>query len=179
MAIKYKKVIILFCILVFTLGTVVPAQAFQWHTTELHYQLGDLSKPTFINGGGKTVTHILTLQHSSGWAYGDNFFFVDYLNDTEEDGFNDGDIYGEIYLNFSLNKIFGQRIGLGPIKDFGILAGLNAGKDAKVLKYLPGVRASWDIGGFDFLNSDFAFYIDDSRGVAAGGGSERERFILH
>jgi len=46
---------------------------------------------------------------------------------------------------------------------------MNLGLDAKVVKYIPGIRASWDIPGFAFLNTDLAFYIDDSSGVAEGG----------
>ena len=34
------------------------------------------------------------------------------------------------------------------------------------MKYLPGVRVSWDLPGFRFLNTDFAAYLDESRGLA-------------
>ncbi len=47
-----------------------------------------------------------------------------------------------------------------------------AGGGAKVLKYLPGLRVSWDLPGFLFLNSDLTAYIDDNIGVAGGGAPE-------
>ena len=90
------------------------AAAFEWSTTELHYQYGNLDTPAFA-GGGNAETHILTFQHASGWKYGDNFTFIDFIDDSKDDGFNDTDIYGETYFNFSLSKIFGTKAGIGPI----------------------------------------------------------------
>ena len=70
--------------------TAPPVQAADWSTTELQLQYGTLDVP-FV--GGDTDTLTVTLQHASGWKYGDNFFFVDWLmadNDTR-------DVYGEWY----------------------------------------------------------------------------------
>ncbi len=143
------------------------ANAFDWSITELHYQFGNLDAP--FRGGRDSETNILTFQHADGWKYGDNFIFVDFLHDEDDDGFNDDDVYGEVYFNFSLSKILGTKVGYGPIKDIGVLAGLNMGLDSEVIKYLPGVRLSWEIEGFAFLNTDMAFYIDDSNGLSSGG----------
>lgn len=133
----------------------------------MHYQFANLDAP--FRGDRDSETHILTFQQASGWKYGDNFIFIDFLHDADNDGFNDDDIYGEVYFNFSLGKILDTKIGQGPIKDIGILAGLNMGLDSEVIKYLPGIRVSWDISGFAFLNTDLAFYIDDSNGLSSGG----------
>lgn len=150
------------------LGAAGEAAAWQWHTTELHYQRGRLAAPAFA-GGARSDTHILTLQHASGWGFGDLFAFVDFLDDRDNDGFNDNDAYGELYANFSLGKLTGQPVGFGPVADVGLLAGVNASRDAKVRKWLPGLRLSWDLPGFAFLNTDFTLYLDDSEGVAGGG----------
>ena len=144
------------------------AQAADWSTTELHYQYGHLRAPEFA-GGASASTHILTLQHASGWAFGDVFFFVDSLHDKKQDTINDHDLYGELYVNFSLDKLLGRPVAFGAVKDVGLLAGFNAARDAKVRKYLPGVRLSWDAPGFAFLNTDFTAYLDDSQGVREGG----------
>jgi nucleoside-specific outer membrane channel protein Tsx len=145
----------------------IQSWASDWSTTELLYQNGRLDAPTFA-GGGTHRTTVFTLQHASGWKYGDNFFFIDHLNDGHPDGFDDGDFYGEIYLNFSLGKIASKQVGVGAIKDVGLIAGVNADADANVLKYLPGIRLSWDVPGFAFLNSDITAYIDRSDGVRVG-----------
>ena len=143
------------------------AQSSDWSKTEILYQQGKLVTPNFA-GGGEYSTTVITLQHASGWKYGDNFFFVDHLNDNNQDSFDDIAFYGEIYLNFSLGKILAKSISAGPVKDVGLVFGVNADSDANVMKYLPGIRLSWDAPGFAFLNSDFTAYIDDNDGVRAG-----------
>jgi nucleoside-specific outer membrane channel protein Tsx len=155
--------------LVFLLA-IPAAHGADWSATEFQYQHGVLASPAFA---GKTdaATNIYTLQHASGWGFGDVFFFIDNLHDSRQDGanFNDNDYYGELYVNFSLGKLSGKKVGAGPIRDVGLLLGINAGRDAKVRKYLPGIRLSWDIPGFAFLNTDFTAYLDDSAGAARGG----------
>jgi len=86
----------------------------RWSRIESQFQFGNLDSPSFASGQTSS-TNILTLQHASGWKYGDNFFFVDIIDDEIEDGFNNNDVYLEWYANFSLGKILGRRIGCVPI----------------------------------------------------------------
>ncbi len=159
------------------LSTTAPAM--DWSVNEIQYQRGNLKAPSFAGGGGQSMTDIVTVQHASGWGIGDLFFFVDFLNDSRKDGFNDRDYYGELYANFSLGKITGNPVGFGPVKDIGVIAGINKSGDAKVLKYLPGVRLSWDAPGFAFFNTDLTAYIDRSEGVAKGGApTENNSYML-
>jgi nucleoside-specific outer membrane channel protein Tsx len=149
------------------------AMAADWSNTEVHLQLGSLRRPTFA-GGGKEATAIVTIQHASSWKWGDNFFFIDFLDSKDEDDFNDTDVYGEVYSNFSLGKITGKEIGVGPIRDVGVLLGVNFGFDANVLKFQPGLRLSWNIPGFTFLNTDFRAYIDANQGISSGGAPKED-----
>ncbi len=144
--------------------------ALDWSVTELHFQHGNLAVPTFA-GDGYEQTFILTLQHASGWKYGDNFFFVDYIED--EFG-RDDNFYGEVYLNFSLGKIFAREFSYGPIKDIGFVLGYNEDDEANVKKYLPGIRLAFDLPGFSFFNLDITSYIDDSEGVSSGGAPRED-----
>ena len=48
-----------------------PAYALDWSRTELHFQYGNLAVPTFA-GSGDAEHYIYTVQHASGWKYGDN-----------------------------------------------------------------------------------------------------------
>lgn len=154
-----------------------PATAADWSNTELHIQIGNLDVPSFA-GGGDSDHVIYTLQHASGWKYGDNFFFIDVL-DGDRAGFQDFDMYGEWYTNFSLGKITGKPVGRGLVKDVGIILGFNWAADANVKKYLPGVRLSLDLPGFAFANLDITAYLDDSEGVASGGApSEDNSFMI-
>lgn len=131
------------------------AYCFDWTTTELHYQQGNLKQPFSRR---TAETSIVTLQHANGWRYGDNFLFVDTAKPQGEKV----DYYAEYYGNLSLGKITGKDLSIGPISDFGVLMGVNWAPNPGVLKYLPGLRLSWDLPGFAFLNSDFTAYIDVS-----------------
>jgi len=154
------------------------AAALQWQTNELHYQRGTLAAPAFV-GGTRSDTDILTLQHASGWGFGDLFFFADYLDDRYTDGFNDGDLYSELYVSVSPGKLADTPVGVGPINDIGLLAGINYARDARIRKYLPGIRLSWELPGFTFFNTDLTLYIDDSAGTAGGGApAEDDSYML-
>lgn len=148
---------------------------FQWQTNEIHFQYGSSFEEAFAPSATKQDTYIFTLQHADGWKYGDNFVFVDF-SDSQRTGF---DLYTELYSNFSLGKITASNVSFGPISDVGFITGINYAKHAKVLKYLPGIRLSWDIPYFAFFNTDVTAYVDDSRGVANGGAPrETDSFMV-
>lgn len=140
--------------------------AFTFSTTEIQFQLGKLDNP-FRDGTGKfskSWTPIVTLQHASSWAFGDVFFFIDFLDDRRNDitNFNDKDAYGEFYGYFSSSKLLGVNYGDGLIKDVGVVAGINAGADANYRSWLPGGYIDWKVPGFAFFRTQFTAVIDDS-----------------
>lgn len=141
------------------------AQFFEYQSNAVLLKYSDRYEIPFTGETDQENGVIFTFQHADGWKYGDNFGFVDF-SDKDQTG---SDIYGEFYANFSLGKMTGKHVGFWRVKDMGILAGINAGRETKLLKWLPGFRLSWDVPGFAFLNTDFTLYIDDSRGAAAGG----------
>ncbi|GAP76600.1 nucleoside-binding outer membrane protein [Pseudoalteromonas sp. SW0106-04] len=154
----------------------MPAVAANWSQTQLHVNYGDFKNPF---SGQKADTSVVSLQHASAYDYGDNFFFIDVIHDDLDDGYQDSDFYGEWYSNFSLSKISGENISAGPLKDVGFVMGFNAAGDAKVLKYLPGVKLDWQVDGFDFFSTLVTAYIDDSDGVSAGGApTESDSWML-
>ncbi len=160
-------------IVLFALALVAqPASAAIWSNTELHIQIGTLDLP--YTGGLDSSTTIFTLQHASGWKYGDNFFFFDVISQD-----NNYETYGEWYSYFSFRKMAGKEEMKGRLKDVRFIAGFNWAPDAEVIKYLPGIGLSWNVPGFAFLNTDFTLYIDDSLGVAAGGApSEDDSWMI-
>lgn len=144
--------------------------------TEFHLQAGKLLNP-FEKKSEQSL--VLTVQQASRWKLGDSFFFLDYVVDREKDGFNDRDFYAEWYPTFSIGKLQQSDTSLGLISDIAIIAGINMGGDSKVLKFLPGFRASWDIPGFLFLNTDLTAYIDRNFGVKNGGApKEGHSFVF-
>ena len=139
--------------------------------TEFHLQLGNIANP-FTDTQNGTV--VVTFQNAAQWSWGDHFMFFDYTADGGNDGFNEKGLWGEWYPSLSLGKISGSRVGFGPIRDFAVLGGVNYGAHGRILKYTPGVRASWNIPGFVFLNTDFARLVDASSGVDGGGAPATE-----
>lgn len=139
--------------------------------TEFHFQYGDLLNPFAAE---ENWTFVLTLQQASQWKYGSSFYFIDIVDDGGNDGFNERVAYGEWYPTLSFGKLTGRKVGAGPLADVGLIAGLNMGTAAKVVKYLPGVRLSWSVPGFVFLNTDVMLYLDDSSGIAGGGAPKTD-----
>lgn len=137
-------------------GLQIPSASAQM---EFQYQRGNLLNPFTGKFHG---TNILTFQHAGGWKLGGTFFFIDFSDDGEADGFNDLDFYGEWYPTLSFSKLIGQQVKLGPIADISFLGGVNYGGDANIFKLLPGVQLSWKIPGFIFVNTDFSTILDYS-----------------
>lgn len=135
-----------------------------WSLTELHLQYGSFKIPDF-SGGGHVDAFVTTLLHASSWGAANIFFFVD-LQSMEG---GNSDVYSEAYAGLSLGKLSGRKIGIGRIKDVQVRFGINVAADAKVRRYLPGIRLVWDVPGFQYLNTDFSAFLDDSRGLAGGG----------
>lgn len=147
----------------FSIITPQYADSAKWSDTEIQLQYGKLKVPEFA-GGGKKSTAIATFQHSSGWEYGDNYFYID-ISATDENH----DIYGEWYSGLSFNKITNKKVGISCIDDIGLVFGLNCGADSNVRKFLPGGYISWKLPGFSFLKTKFMWYIDDNDGIRSGG----------
>ena len=132
--------------------------------TEVQFQFGRFDKPVF-NGGGKRNAVVLTLQYAGGWRFGDIFGFADFQN--FDDG--DSDLYGELYFGFNYGKMTGRKLSWGPIRDIGLRMGVNWDVQKNIRKLLPGLRLSWKVPGFRYLNTDFYAYLGVSGGLASGG----------
>ena len=157
------------------LVALLATQTAAFSQTEFHLQYGKHKNPF---SAATQQTFVFTVQQAAGWKLGDSFFFIDYLDDDERDGFNDRDFYGEWYPTLSLGKLANKELRVGPIRDFALIAGVNVGGDANVVKYLPGLRASWDLPGFLFLNTDLTAYIDDNIGGEGSAPQTDNSFLL-
>ncbi len=133
---------------------------------EFQYQYGNILNPFSAVGA---PTRIFTLQHAGRWRAGSSFFFLDYMSDGVEDGFNDRDLYGEWYPTLSLGSLTGGGAAFGPASDVRLVAGVNLGIQPKVVKYVPGVELGWKVPGFVFVNTLFGAFVDASSGIEAGG----------
>lgn len=147
-----------------------PASAEIWGKTEVQLQaLGELEQ---VGTGGTADTTIITFTHAGGWEYGDNFFFVDHSRYSVNNDANflvedSSAFYGEWYSNFSLGAITGNKISFGPVKDVGIVAGLNFAPEVDSMWVLPGVSFSLDLPGFAFAQVNVTGYMHQGGGSAS------------
>lgn len=138
------------------------ARADNFATTEIQLLYGDGFK-LGRDGFSGTERLTATLEHFSTWAYGDNFFFVDYNRDFDGAG-SKTDEYGEYWGHLSASKIFGFDFGNSIIRDVNLGFGINAGTDLTILAYGP--RVDFNIPGFNVLTLGFYGYnnVDDPFG---------------
>lgn len=90
----------------------------------------------------------LTLEHASGWVWGDMFGFVDFShfhNSGEETA-----VYGEITPRLSLSWLTDSAWSAGPISDTLLVVSYEAGRgDVETL--LAGAGVNLEVPGFSFL----------------------------
>jgi nucleoside-specific outer membrane channel protein Tsx len=161
-----KKVLVTFAFASLLASSTLSAET--WSSTAAYLQLGELE---LAGTGGNADVTVFTLEHSGGWEYGSNFFFIDHSrysvnkNSTNFPVDDSSEFYGEWYSNFSLGAITGNEIKFGLVKDIGLIAGVNMAPEVDSMWLLPGVRFSLDLPGFTFAQVDFTSYIHQ------GGGS--------
>lgn len=112
----------------------------KWSTFSLSYLYGEDYEV------GEPERQVLTAEHASGHSWGDNFFFIDHLTDSEDGVSN----YLELSPRISLSAITGADLQLGFIKDF-YLAGTWEGSDA-FNNYLLGAGVGLAVPGFKYFN---------------------------
>lgn len=122
-----------------TLGVsnLVSAGAANWSSTNVQYLYGKNYEL------GDDTRSIVTLEHVSGWKYGDNFFFVDITNPDREGTLTTTEFYGELSPRLSLGSITGQDLSFGPIKDALITTTLEMGEGFH--NYLYGLAVDLNI----------------------------------
>src|SRR3990167_1889495 len=131
---------------ILALGAGGPALAADWSSTNAQFLNGDdFIIPGVADGIEKSI---LTLEHASGWKYGDNFFFVDVINGDADDM----ELYGEFSPRLSFGKLNDWKPD-GFVKDVLLASQWNFGKDdaGNVSAYLVGV-------GFDLAVPGAAFF---------------------
>jgi len=97
---------------------------------------------------------IFTFEHANGWAYGDNFFFMDVSNPDE----TGTAYYSEFSPRISIGKMTGKDLSMGIVKDVTIALTQEMGQGLRATLY--GIGLPLDVKGFAF--SDVNFYIRQS-----------------
>jgi nucleoside-specific outer membrane channel protein Tsx len=121
-----------------------PALAAIWSSTNMQYLYG-----SGYELASSEDASIITLEHASGWKYGDNFFFFDIFQPFDKDN----DIYGEWHPRLSFGKMTGNSWAFGPVKDVLVATELNVGTAWRA--YLYGAGFDLDLPHFAFFSVNF------------------------
>lgn len=136
-------------------GWTAPAAAADWSATSawgLHgsdFELGEADRD------------IVRIEHADGWAYGDNYFFFDMVMPESADSGTGTSVYGEVVPRFSLGKLSGRNLGVGPVKDWLLTVALNSGTDFRA--YLYGASVDLNVPGFTYFQ--FNAYVRDDKSL--------------
>ena len=135
------------------------AGAAAWQSTNFQYLWGfnfkSLETLTSKDNNRSTVT----IEHADGWKYGDNFFFFDITNPSDDDVF----VYGEISPRLSLGKISGKDLSAPFLKDVLLAGTYEVGSTVGgegFHSYLYGIGLSLDLPKFNF--ADLNLYVRNS-----------------
>jgi len=90
---------------------------------------------------------IITLEHASGWSFGDLYTFCDL---SLKEGDNDDDLYCEATPRFSWNKITGKSVSYGLLKDVLLAFQTEQGEDG-IGRYSYGVGVDLNLPYFKFF----------------------------
>lgn len=115
----------------------------RWSSTNLQYHYG-----TDYELGDEERT-LITLEHASGWKYGDNFFFVDITNPDRTGDQTQTAFYGEISPRLSFGKMTGKDLSAGIIQDFLITSTMEMGDGFHT--YLYGLAVDLKLPKFNFF----------------------------
>lgn len=124
------------------------AQDVLFSTTEIQLHHGD-GYHLGRNGFDTTARSMVRLENFTLFDVGDSYFFVDLFYDHEGPG-READHYGEVWAHLN-GGLFGLDLPAdGFVADIGPGLGLNHSTDFLVLA--PGVRAKFNVPGFDWLS---------------------------
>jgi len=103
----------------------------------------------------------MTLEHANGWAYGENFAFLDIIN-RDDIG---TEYYGEFYPRLSLSKMTGKKPSNNLFKDFSLVAGFNLSNQPKsdpFKAYLLGAGVAFHVPNMDYFQIDILAFKSDN-----------------
>ncbi|OHC29005.1 MAG: nucleoside-binding outer membrane [Pseudomonadales bacterium RIFCSPLOWO2_02_FULL_63_210] len=138
-----------------------------WQDNSLTYLYGDNFQRLNFNGEEQPSQTTFTFEHASGWAWGDVFYFLDYVradNVQSRGSFANGSFeqddknsfyYMEFSPRVSLSWLTGQDLSVGPLKDVKAAFTYEKGEGGPGTEnYLYGLGFDWDVPGFAYLKTN-------------------------
>ncbi len=148
---------LLIALLLFIAPVGTQSSAEEFSTTNLQLLSGsNFHDPFYGNNTSGGAMSTLTLEHFGTWAYGDNYFFVDFLsgsfvNFAGQPAGKQSRIYGEWAPRLSLSKLFAQDLSSEMFKDFYLAAQINRDGDG-FHAHMLGVGTDLDLSLFSLFS---------------------------
>lgn len=138
-----------------------------WQDNSLSYLYGENFQRMNFNAEEQRTQTTFTFEHASGWAWGDLFYFLDYVradNLQSRGNFDNGNFrqhekdafyYMEFSPRLSLSWLSGRQLAAGPIKDVFAAFTYEKGTGGPGPEnYLYGLGLDWAIPGFTYFKSN-------------------------
>ncbi|WP_410212025.1 outer envelope protein [Aquirhabdus sp.] len=156
------------------------AQAAEWSDTSLGWRYGTMFAEPYDNkpdGSRQDISkNIISLTHSSGYAYGTNFFNVDLLlSDSKDPGKGTTDGAQEAYVVYrntvDFGKVFKKDLSIGPARSFGMEGGFdfnskNDSYSSKKRLFVVGPTMMMDVPGYLNISVLALFESNNPDGIA-------------
>lgn len=132
--------------------------AADWSDTSISWSYGNKFAEPYE--GNDISKNIFSLTHSSGYAYGTNFFNVDLLQSDSKDPASVNQRSGAqeayvVYRNtIDIGKVIDKDLSTGPVRGFGALFGFDwntkndVGYNSRKRLLVLGPTVMWDVPGF-------------------------------
>ena len=122
----------------------------QWSTSNIQF----LASSQYDNLNNETFTgNLITYEHAAGYDWGKTFFFIDHLQDTDTEAFDE--TYTELGIDFSISQWIDTDLSYGYLQDVYLATQYEYSNVNGLNNYLIGIGTSWKVEGFAFLNANF------------------------
>lgn len=159
-------------------------EALRWQKNSVTLLHGDDFEQMNFNAEQQAAQTTVTLEHASGWVWGDIFAFYDHIqadniqargsrhNGTLHVSRHDRFYYMELSPRVSLSWLSNRALTAGPLKDVKAAFTYEKGNGGPGTEnYLFGIGLDWQVPGFAFLQSnlyrvkinDHAFFAKHGR----------------
>jgi hypothetical protein len=164
--------------------TMQPAAAADWSDTSIGWRYGTKFAEPFNNQDIKK--NIISFTHASGYAWGTNFFNVDYLMSDKNDPAAPGSSNGaaETYIVYrntlDIGKIAKTSLKMGPLRGYGVELGFDvnsktdAGYNSKKRMLVAGPTVMWEVPGF--LNTGIIYLWESNAPHNDFSGQDTPRY---
>lgn len=159
-------------VLLLSLSTLSHAKTL-WSSSNIQF----LSSSQYDNLKDDTFSgNLITFEHAASYEWGKSFFFIDRLDDTDTESFDE--TYAELGFDFSMSQWLELDLSNEYLKDIYLATQYEYSNVNGLNNYLIGVGTSWNVEGFAFLNANFYHRNNTSNAFFPHGPAKGNNYQL-